>query len=131
MTKNWFWWFLGFAGLFALAALFVPDANSQQGGPFLITSNQCAPIQTEQKGTVYFQVVGAWTGTLQPQGAVDGQPAFNVQVTPANSSTPQSTVTANNGYWATVAGYTTFQVCGATVGSGTAKVYLNASKKSH
>lgn len=132
MRPRFFWWFvLGMSVLFILMAIFLQESHGQSSGPFPITSTQCATIGADQKGTVFLQVTGTWTGTLQPQGALDGQPAFNVQVTPSNSSTAQSTVTANGGYWATVAGYTNFQICGATVGSGTAKVYLNASKKSH
>ena len=77
--------------------------------------------------TVFFQVTGTWTGTLQPTISVKGQTPANIQVTPAASNTPQSTVTASGAYFARVAGYNTFQVCGNTVSAGTAVIYLNAS----
>lgn len=104
--------------------------SAQSVGPISITSTSCASIATDQKATVAFQVTGSWSGTIQPQAAVDGQAAFNVQVTPPSSSTAQSTVTANGAYIAAVSGYNFFQVCGATV-TGTAKVYLNVSPVRH
>ena len=104
---------------------------AQSIGPISITSTQCATIPTNQRATVYMQVIGTWTGTLQPQALINGQPPFNVQVTPAATSTPQDTITADGAYYARVAGYSAFTLCGNTVGSGTAIVYLNASQAPH
>lgn len=88
----------------------------------------CATITTDtDKSTVGIQVTGTWTGTLQPQVAIQGQAAVNTQVTPTGSSTPQSTITANGLFTASVAGTSTFQICGPT-GTGTALVWLNVSK---
>lgn len=88
----------------------------------------CATITTDtDKSTVGIQVTGTWTGTLQPQVAIQGQAAVNTQVTPAGSSTPQSTITVNGIYTTSVAGTSTFQLCGPT-GTGTAVVWLNGSK---
>lgn len=98
-------------------------------GPFAITSTQCAPIAPGANATVYLQVTGTWTGTLQPKASIAGQPTFNVQVVPSNSTVPQSTITANGGYSTTVAGYSYFAVCGASVSAGTATVNLNAAPK--
>lgn len=110
--------------------LFCAPCFAQSVGPISITSTQCASISADQKATVAIQVTGTWTGTLQPSVAIAGRPAANIQVTPSTTSTAQSTITANGGYSAKVAGFTYFQVCGASVISGTAKVYLNASPKS-
>src|SRR5882724_388929 len=102
-------------------------ASAQWVGPISITSNQCASIGAEMNATVVAYVSGTWTGTLQPQGTIQGQAPFNVLVTPSTSSTTQATVTASGAYTTSIAGYSTFQLCGATVASGAAVVYLNAS----
>lgn len=94
-----------------------------------ITSTQCLPIDVSSSTAVIgIQVTGTWTGTLQPQGTIQGQAAFNVLVTPSTSQTTQSTITAGGAYFALVAGYSSFQICGATVSSGTANVFLNVSQ---
>ena len=92
------------------------------------STSGCATIVTDtDKSTVGVQVTGTWTGTLQPQVAIQGQAAVNTAVTPTGSSTTQTTITANGLYTASVAGTSTFQVCGPT-GTGTAVVWLNVSK---
>lgn len=93
-----------------------------------ITSSQCISIDVTNQSTVGIQVTGTWTGTLQPEIAVQGQTAQNIQVTPSTSSTAQTTITANGFYQARVAGGSTFFLCGATVASGTANVFLNATQ---
>ncbi len=100
-------------------------AQSQSSGT--ITSAQCVTIATPSAATVGIQVTGTFTGTLQPEVSIQGQAAANVQVTPSTSTTAQSTITATGVYTASVAGASTFLVCGNTVASGTATVYLNAS----
>lgn len=82
----------------------------------------------EGVATIGIQVTGTWTGTLQPQISVQGQAAANTQVTPSTSSVAQSTITGNGAFTAGVAGYSTFLLCGNTVNSGTANVFLNATK---
>lgn len=121
------WWVLLLAVFLAgLFAIMLRMGAAQTVGPVLITSAQCATIDPGQNGgTVFVQVVGTWTGTLQPKGSIAGKTAFNLQVVPSTSTVPQSTITANGGYSATVAGFNSFQVCGNTVATGTAKVYLN------
>jgi hypothetical protein len=128
MKKIYFWGILlGTAALFVL--MFLAVARGQSIGPVAITSTQCAQIATNNKATAYVQVIGTWTGTLQPSAAIAGQAAANLQVTPSTSSTAQSTITANGAYAANVAGFSLFQVCGASVSSGTAKVFVNVSEK--
>jgi hypothetical protein len=133
---NKFWrivlWVAGFAIVFAILLLaFVVLSEAQTVGPVNLTSTQCASISADQKSTVFLQVTGTWTGTLSPKASIGGRPSFAIQVTPAASSTPQSSITADGGYYARVAGYTFFQVCGNTVATGTARIYLNASPASH
>lgn len=110
--------------LFALAA----SVNAQVSGT--ITNAQCISIDVSgNASTVAIQITGTWTGTLQPEIAVQGQAAQNVQVVPSTAiTTPQSTITASGYYYAGVAGGTTFLVCGNTVSSGTANVFLNRSQ---
>lgn len=83
-------------------------------------------VPVGNRGTVTFQVTGGtWTGTIQPQGVIDGNAAFNIQVIPFQSTTAQNTITANGIYTLTVAGLDLFKLCGATV-TNTATVKGNA-----
>lgn len=122
-------WVLGVGIVTALFVLcFVVLSDAQSAGPISITSTQCAQIDTGQAGVAFIQITGTWSGTLQPKGAIAGQSAFNLQMTPSTSGTAQSTITANGGYSTSVAGYSLFEVCGNTVSSGTAKVYLQLGR---
>ena len=111
------------AFVFVVAALVAPAAWAQTN----ITSTQCASIDVTEAATVGMQVTGTWSGTLQPQITIQSATTRNLQVAPSTSSTLQSTITANGAYVATVAGGTMFFLCGNTVASGTAVVYLNIS----
>lgn len=110
------------AGSFGLAL-----AAAQTVGPISITSNQCARIGALSGATVAVNVSGTWTGSLQPQGTIQGQTAFNVQVVPSSGLAAQGSISANGAFVAAVSGYTSFQLCGATIASGTATVYLTLS----
>jgi hypothetical protein len=104
---------------------------AQSVGPISITSSQCASIAVGSgNATVGIVVTGTWTGTLQPEVSVQGQAPANAQVTPSSSSTPTSTITGDGTYTASVAGMSTFSLCGNTVASGTAVVFLNVSTAS-
>lgn len=115
--------------LLTLAALLlVIPASAQMVGPINISSTQCAQISTfNQMATVGIYVTGTFTGTLQPEGTIQGQAAFNMQVAPSTSTTLANTITASGAYVARVAGLSTFLLCGATVNSGTAVIYMNGS----
>lgn len=116
--------------LFLLIFLAAVLSTAQTIGPQSITSTQCTPgVSTESMATVGFQVTGSWSGTIQPKGYIDGQPAFNLSVTPSASSVAQSTVIANGAYFVGVSGFSGFQLCGATV-TNTAKIYFNVRKAS-
>jgi hypothetical protein len=113
--------------LAVLAIAVSPPLFAQNSGN--ITSNQsvCIGVSAEHS-TVAVQVTGTWTGTLQPQVAVQGQAATNSQVVPSTSTTPAATITANGVYYANVGGLSQFCILGNTVASGTAVIYLNVSK---
>lgn len=114
-----------------LAALGPPclaQSQSQKSGT--ITSSQCVSIDVSVSSTVGIQVTGTWSGTLQPELSIQGQTPQNTQVTPSTSTTAQSTITANGLYRTSVAGGSTFLLCGNTVASGTANVYLNSTTAS-
>jgi hypothetical protein len=113
--------------LAVLAIAFSPPLFAQNSGN--ITSNQsvCIGVSAEHS-TVAVQVTGTWTGTLQPQVAVQGQAATNSQVVPSTSTTPAATITGNGVYYANVGGLSQFCILGNTVASGTAVIYLNVSK---
>lgn len=110
------------------AAIFPLGLSAQTVGPISVTGSGCATIGAfDNISTVSINVAGSWTGTIQPKGAIQGQAAFNMQVSPAASATPQSTITANGAYVVPVAGLTLFEVCGNTV-TGIATIYMNASQ---
>lgn len=100
---------------------FFATAQSVSGS---ITGSSCVSIGTSATDTAAVQITGTWSGTIQPQAFIGGQPAFNVQVKPAGSDTAQNTITGNGTFRAQVAGWSGFQLCGATV-TGTAKIHLN------
>ena len=116
--------------LFSLIALALgPPAFSQtKAGPFAITAaNQCAVIGTGGQATVGIQVIGTFSATLQPEVSIQGQAAQNIQVSPSTTGTPQSTITGDGIFSASVAGFDTFLLCASSYASGTATVYLNTS----
>ena len=110
--------------------LFTASVLGQNGQPYTITGTGCASISVDEKATVAFYVSGSWSGTIQPSASFAGQSSANYQVTPAASTTSQSTVTTNGAYFTNVAGNTVFYLCGNTV-TGTAKIYANTSPYVH
>lgn len=105
-------------------------AHGQSITPFTLTGTGCQSIPVDARATVGIYVSGSWSGTIQPQVTLAGQPPVNAQVKPSTSTTAQSTVTANGAYTAGVSGYSTFVVCGATI-TGTANVFVNVSPYIH
>jgi hypothetical protein len=97
---------------------------------FTLTGTQCATVAIDGKATVALQVLGSWSGTIQPKAAIAGQTTANLQATPVASTTLQSTITTSGAYVANITGYSIFQVCGATI-TGTAKIYVNSSRFTH
>lgn len=116
--------------IFLLWLALAAHGFGQQSQPTSITNAQCATISATSVSTVGIQVTGTWSGTLQPEVAIQGQAAANTKVTPVGSTTAQSTITANGVYTVNVAAMSTFLVCGNTVSSGTAVVYMNGSQLS-
>lgn len=113
-----------FCCLLFVCALF---AHGQSYGPYSITGTACITVPVDSSATVAFQVIGAtWTGTIQPKVAMAGQSTASVQVTPAGGTTKQATILANGAYFTNVAGFSVFQLCGATV-TNTATVFVNIS----
>jgi hypothetical protein len=126
MNKT-FTWLLGLLSLLVASGA-VAQTGTQTGNSGTITSTQCVSIDTTQRSTVGIHVEGTWTGTLQPSVTVAGSSTKdNIQVTPATSSSPQSTITANGFYQVRIAGASTFYLCGNTVASGTASISLGSS----
>lgn len=109
--------------------LFVLPSFGQTTGPFSLTGTGCVAVSVDGQAQVAMNISGSWSGTIQPEAAIAGQSAANVQVTPSTSSTAASTITANGLYSATVAGYQTFFLCGNTV-TGTATVYFSVTQRS-
>jgi hypothetical protein len=126
--KKSFWHGLLFGGLLVACALF---AHGQEFPPQTITGTGCTkPYSLSQRGTATYQIIGSWSGTIQPQISVAGQTPVNTQATPANSTTPQATITANGAYFTSVSGYSEFVLCGNSV-TGTATIYVNLSTAPH
>jgi len=113
--------------LFILAAAALALGQQTSGTIPSTAGSSCVPVGVFNQSTAGIQITGSWTGTLQPKISIQGQTAQNIQVVPSTSSTAQSTITANGLYTARVAGGSTFYICGNTVSSGTANVFLNAT----
>lgn len=121
---------LFFSALLLLCSVICSDAEGQSFGPYNLSGTQCLAVSANSRATATYQVLGSWTGTIQPQIAISGQAAVNGQATPANSTLPAATITANGAYFTSVSGYSTFLLCGASV-TGTATIYLNLSTAAH
>jgi hypothetical protein len=115
--------------LVALALAFSPPLPAQSvAKTFTFTANsQTHCIGVTALPTVGIQVTGTFSLTLTPQVSINGQSPQSAQVTPANSSTAQSTITAAGAYVAGVGGYDTFCLSTTAYSSGTATVQLNPS----
>lgn len=115
-----------FCSLIIFCALF---AHGQSFGPYTITGTQCATVDATQKGTAAFQIIGTWSGTIQPAVAIAGQAAVSTSASPVLTFAPQANITANGAFYSNISGYSVFQVCGASV-TGTATIYINVSSAS-
>ncbi len=114
-----------------LAVLLLSAASfGQSFGPYSLTGTGCASVSVNSRATAAFQVVGTWTGTIQPQASIAGQAAVNIPVSPSTSTTQAATVTANGAFYSNVSGYSFYTLCGASI-TGTAKVYINLSERVH
>lgn len=73
-------------------------------------------------GTATFTITGGWSGTITPEvQSCDGAGTWTgLQVTPLNSSTGQSTITANGVYSGNVAGFCAVRVRGSSVATAAA-----------
>lgn len=114
--------------ILSLVLLIGHGTRAQNLGPFYInaTSSPCAIAPAS--ATMGIVVTGTFTGTLQPEVQVGNNPAANTTVTPAGSTTAQSTITASGTYTSSVGGFTTFQICATAWTSGTATIYLYSTK---
>lgn len=107
----------------------LPSFGQNTFGPFSLTGTGCQAVAVDGQSQVAMNISGSWSGTIQPEAAIAGQSAANVQIVPSTSSTAASTITANGLYTATVAGYETFFLCGNTV-TGTATIYFSTTQRS-
>jgi|ERR1700733_5606964 len=73
-------------------------------------------------GTVTVTITGGWSGTITPEvQSCDGAGTWTgLQVTPLNSTTGQSTITANGVYSGNVAGFCAVRVRGSSVATAAA-----------
>lgn len=112
-----------------LALAFSPPIFAQSTAKtFTFTANgQTHCIGTTALPTMGIQATGTFTLTLTPQVSINGQTPQSTQVTPSNSSTAQSTITAAGAYVSAVGGYDTFCLSTTAYTSGTATVQLNPS----
>lgn len=106
--------------IFTLLILLPSAALAQNTKTGSITGTTCFGIDTTNAGTIGISVQNsstgsAWSGTIQPQGSIGGDPPANIQVTPSTGGAAQSTITANGVYIVASSGYTYVQVCGNTV----------------
>jgi hypothetical protein len=113
--------------LFALLATFA-SGQAPPSSTSIGASGVCATITTTGYTQIGIQVTGTFSLTLQPAVSIAGQAVQNTTVTPSNSTTPQSTITAAGLYYAMVAGTTQFSLCASSYVSGTAVVWFQGSK---
>lgn len=90
-------------------------------------AGNCATYRAQNNSTVGIIVSGTWSGTLTPTLNIFPSRQVNKKVTPVDSSTAQSTITANGGYIANIGGFTQFQICATAWTSGTAVVDIFAT----
>lgn len=110
--------------VFVTAIALMGAAFGQFSGPVTVPASSCAPAIAvgANVGTIGIVVIGTWSGTIQPKVSIQGQAASNAGVT-TFSSTFAPNITANGSYQVGVSGATFLQICGNTIGSGTATFY--------
>jgi hypothetical protein len=115
--------------ILACLALGPPVFSQSKAGPFVISSStsKCATIGTQGQATVFIDVTGTFSITLNPEVAIEGGAARGAQVFPTNSSTAQTTITAAGGYYAPVGSADEFLVCVGSYVSGSATILLTAT----
>jgi hypothetical protein len=94
---------------------FAQTPQTQNNSGF-ISSSQCVPVPAGGMSSGGYSVTGTWSGTLTAYGIV-GQGA----------AAALGSETANGSYTLSISGYTLFEVCGNTVGSGAAFVQVYSS----
>lgn len=111
-----------------LLGLVVP-AVAQHNSGTISANSQCVSVNVNRStsSTVYIDVAGTFSITLQPQVLTAGGTARNTQVTPTSSSTAQATITAAGGFWSVAAGVDFYQVCSTAYVSGSATVSLTVT----
>lgn len=112
------------AGLMALAPLVLAQTQPETGSITTATpgAGNCVSIRAQNNSAVGIIVTGTWSGTLQPSIYIYQGRSINKKVLQVDASSPQSTITANGGYGATVGGFGVFQICASAWTSGTAVI---------
>lgn len=77
--------------------------------------------------SVWVQITGTWTGTLQFEGTVDGTTYFSLNGVVPTTAVVATSTTANGNWQVNVGGLRNFRVRASAVASGTATVTFRAS----
>ena len=92
-----------------------------------ITSTQSVELSTQGCGTIGLQLSNTWTGTAVFEATVDGSLWRPYYVDPTTGSGAVASTTANGAWSGPCAGFQKVRITGASIGSGTATAFLNAS----
>lgn len=120
----------------ALAVTFATDipalnvnigSTTDRSASGAITSTQSVELSTQGCGTVGFQLSDTWTGTVNFQATVDGSTWRAFYADPTTGSGAVASATANGAWSGACAGFQKIRLIGASVGSGSATAFLNAS----
>jgi hypothetical protein len=106
------------------------NANLTTGAPTANSTVSVTPAGGESSASI--QVTGTWTGTLQPQGSVDGTNWVNLGplcLTNVTTNAPSATIpSAAVGIWqCDIGGFELFRVTASAAMTGTAVVTVQAS----
>lgn len=92
-----------------------------------ITSTQSVELSTQGCGTVGLQLSDTWTGTALFESTVDGSIWRPFYADPTSGSGAVASTTANGAWSGPCAGFQKIRITGASIDSGTATAFLNAS----
>lgn len=92
-----------------------------------ITSTQSVELSTQGCGTIGLQLSNTWTGTAIFEATVDGSIWRPFYADPTTGSGAVASTTANGAWSGPCAGFQKVRITGASIGSGTATAFLNAS----
>lgn len=97
------------------------------GRATIVTNGDTVAMDVLPYATIAVQVTGTWTGTLQTECTVDGGTYTALRMTPTDTTTVVTSVTANGLWTVPVAGCQTARVRATATVTGVAQVTMSSS----